>query len=52
MEQNGMELNEMKVLLNLTAVPKLGIAMFNGSVIYGTHDSKMVRRGKRNEKMA
>ena len=29
--------------------PKLGLAMFNGSVIYGTHDSEVVGRGKRNE---
>ena len=28
------------------------LAMFNGSVIYGTHDGKVVRRGERNGKMA
>ena len=32
--------------------PKLGLATFNGSVVYGTHDGKMVGRGKRNGKMA
>ena len=29
-----------------------GLATFNGSVIYGTHDGKVVGRGKRNKKMA
>ena len=32
--------------------PKLGLATFNGSVVYGTHDGKMVGWGKRNGKMA
>ena len=30
---------------------ELGLTTFNGSVIYGTHDGKMVERGKRNGKM-
>ena len=32
--------------------PKLGLTTFNGSIIYGAHDSKVVGRGKRNGKMA
>ena len=32
--------------------PKLRLAMFNGSVFYGTHNKEMVGRGKRNRKMA
>ena len=28
------------------------LAMFNGSVVYGTHDREMVGRGKMNRKMA
>ena len=52
MEQNGMELNGREELLNPTAATELGLATFNGSVIYGTHDGKMVERGKRNRKMA
>ena len=52
MEQNGMELNRRKELLNPTAATKAGPPMFNGSVIYGTHDGKVVERGKRNGKMA
>ena len=31
---------------------KLHLAMFNGSGVYGTHDRKVVGRGKRNRKMA
>ena len=42
MEPNGRE-----ELLNSTTV-----ATFNGSGIYGTHDRKVVKRGKRNRKMA
>ena len=52
MEQNGMELNARKGPLNPTVVTKAGPTTFNGSVIYGTHDGKMVERGKRNGKMA
>ena len=52
MEQNEMERNGRKVLLNLTAMTKTGLATFNGSVIYGTYDGEMVGRGKRNGKMA
>ena len=51
MEQNGMVQNERKVLLNPTVATKLGLATFNGSIIYGTHDGKMVERGKKNKKM-
>ena len=52
MELNKMELNRMEELLNLTAMTKTGLATFNGSVIYSTHNNKMVGRGKRNGKMA
>ena len=52
MEPNGMELNGRKELLNLTPAIEAGLATFNGSVIYGTHDGKVVERGKRNGKMA
>ena len=31
---------------------KLRLAMFNDSVVYGTHNKEMVGRGKRNKKMA
>ena len=52
MEQNGMVQNERKVPLNPTAATKTGPCYVNGSVICGTHDGKIVRRGKRNGKMA
>ena len=41
------------MLLNPSvARPKLDLVTLNGSVIYGTHDVKMVERWKRNGKMA
>ena len=52
MEQNGMVQNKRKVLPNLTTATETGLATFNGSVIYGTHDRKMDGRGKKNGKMA
>ena len=47
-----MELNGREELLNPTAVTEAGLTTFNGSVIYDTHNGEMVRRGKRNRKMA
>ena len=51
MEQNGIVQNKRKVLPNPTTATETGLATFNGSVIYGTHDGKKVGRGKRNGKM-
>ena len=47
-----MELNGREELLNPTAAIEARPATFNDSVIYGTHDGEMVRRGKMNRKMA
>ena len=47
-----MEQNERRVLLNSSVTTKIRPPTFNGSVVYGTHDGKMVGRGKRNGKMA
>ena len=51
MEQIEMEPNGREELLNPTTV-KQRLATFNGSGVYGTYDRKVVRRGKRNRKMA
>ena len=50
MEPNGMELNGREELLNPTPQPKLGLATFNGSAIYGTYDVKWSEEGKGMEK--
>ena len=49
MEHNRMVQNERKVLLNSTAATETGPRYV---LIYGTHDGKMVGKGKRNGKMA
>ena len=41
MEQNGIVHNKRKVLPNPTTATEIGLAMFNGSVIYGTHWRKI-----------
>ena len=39
-----MEPNEREELLTQMPRPKLRLAMFNGSVVYGTHKRKVVKR--------
>ena len=51
MEQIEMEPNGREELLTQTASTSTRLATFNGSVVYGTHESEMVRHWKGNRKM-